>query len=84
MLLAQLPHEENRHDNLPHSYPQQVPIPTTQNSLQTNLMDIALYPNTMIINGRPRHPRSQGLLEKGNDILETKLSAWLEDNKRDG
>jgi len=39
---------------------------------------IALYPKTMIINGRPRHPQSQGLVEKGNDILETKLSAWLE------
>ena len=31
----------------------------------------------VIINGRPRHPQSQGLVEKGNDILETKLSAWL-------
>jgi len=39
---------------------------------------ITLYPKTMIINGRPRHPQSQGLVEKGNDILETKLSAWLE------
>jgi hypothetical protein len=44
---------------------------------------IALYPKTMIINGRSRHPQSQGLVEKGNDILETKLSAWLENNKRD-
>jgi len=43
---------------------------------------IDLYPKTMIINGRPRHPQSQGMVEKGNDILETKLSAWLEDNKR--
>jgi len=44
---------------------------------------IALYPKTVIINGRPRHPQSQVLVEKGNDILETKLSAWLEDSKRD-
>jgi len=34
------------------------------------------------MNGHPRHPQSQGMIEKGNDILETKLSAWLEDNKR--
>ena len=44
---------------------------------------IALYPKTMIINGRPHHPQSQGLVEKGNNILEIKLLAWLEDNKRD-
>ena len=43
----------------------------------------ALYPKTVIINGRPRHPQSQGLVEKGNDILEMKLSAWLEDNRRE-
>ena len=44
---------------------------------------IALYPKTVIINGRPRHPQSQGLVEKGNDILEMKLSAWLEDSRRE-
>ena len=44
---------------------------------------IALYPKIVIINGRPRHPQSQGLVEKGNDILEMKLSAWLEDNRHE-
>jgi len=39
------------------------------------------WPGTIIINGRPRHPQSQGLVEKGNDILQTKLSSWLEDNE---
>ena len=43
---------------------------------------VALWPSTKIINGRPRHPQSQGLIEKGNDVLEVKLSSWLEENKR--
>ena len=43
---------------------------------------VSLWPDTKIINGRPRHPQSQGLIEKGNDTLEVKLSAWLEDNRR--
>ena len=36
---------------------------------------VALWPSTKIINGRPRHPQSQGLIEKGNDVLEVKLSS---------
>jgi transposase InsO family protein len=43
---------------------------------------VALWPSTKIINGRPRHPQSQGLIEKGNDVLEVKLSSWLEENRR--
>ena len=43
---------------------------------------VALWPTTRIINGRPRHPQSQGLIEKGNHVLEVKLSAWLEENDR--
>ena len=42
---------------------------------------VKMWPGTIIINGRPRHPQSQGLIEKGNDILQTKLSSWLEDNE---
>src|SRR5438105_3055680 len=33
---------------------------------------INLWPEIKIINGRPRHPQSQGLIEKGNDILQVK------------
>ena len=43
---------------------------------------MAMWPETSIINGRPRHPQSQGSVEKGNAILKTKLSAWMESNNR--
>src|SRR6266511_695939 len=35
-----------------------------------------------IINRRPRHPQSQGLVERGNSVLKTKLGKWMEDNNR--
>ncbi|CAG8855262.1 19807_t:CDS:1, partial [Gigaspora margarita] len=42
---------------------------------------ISLWPGIRIINGRPRHPESQGSIEKANDSLERKLSKWMEDEK---
>lgn len=33
-----------------------------------------------IINGRPRHPQSQGLIEKANGIFKWKLRAWINGN----
>lgn len=39
-----------------------------------------MWPSLKLINGRPRHPQSQGLVEKGNDILEKKIGAWMEQN----
>jgi len=44
---------------------------------------VGLWPETRIINGRPRYPQSQGLIERGNATLEAKLSAWLEDGNRE-
>ncbi|CAG8811535.1 26222_t:CDS:1, partial [Gigaspora rosea] len=41
-----------------------------------------LGPTIQIINGRPRHPASQGLVEQANGILEIKLGKWMEDSKR--
>ena len=38
---------------------------------------VNMWPGMIIINGHPHHPQSQGLVEKGNDILQTKLSSWL-------
>jgi hypothetical protein len=43
---------------------------------------VNLWPTIQIINGRPRHPASQGLVERANGIFETKLGKWMEDNNR--
>ena len=34
-----------------------------------------------IIHGRAHHPQSQGMVEKGNDILKEKIAAWLSDHQ---
>ena len=44
---------------------------------------VEMWPGTKIINGRPRHPQSQGLVERGNKDLENKLSKWMIYNRRD-
>ncbi|GBC07847.1 hypothetical protein RclHR1_07720011 [Rhizophagus clarus] len=43
---------------------------------------ISLWPTVKIINGRPRHPQSQGLVERANGILQQKLGKWKEDTGR--
>jgi len=43
---------------------------------------INLWPSVKIINGRPRHPQSQGLVERANGILQQKLGKWKEDTGR--
>jgi IS30 family transposase len=44
---------------------------------------LTLWPEVHIINGRPRHPQSQGLVERANGILQTKLGKWMEDSYTD-
>ncbi|CAG8529903.1 5028_t:CDS:1 [Acaulospora morrowiae] len=34
-----------------------------------------IWTNIKIVHGRPRNPRCQGLIEKGNNILQTKLGS---------
>ncbi|CAF5046794.1 unnamed protein product [Rotaria sp. Silwood1] len=39
-----------------------------------------LWPGLLIINGRPRHPESQGLVERGNAVVQQLLGKWLDTN----
>lgn len=41
-----------------------------------------LWPNLQVINGRPRHPQSQGMVERANGIMETKIARWMETHKQ--
>jgi transposase InsO family protein len=39
---------------------------------------VDLWPSVKIINGRPRHPQSQGLVERANGTLQQRLGKWRE------
>ncbi|CAF4665514.1 unnamed protein product [Rotaria socialis] len=39
------------------------------------------WPDLIITNGRPRHPQSQGLVERANAVVQNMLGKWLETNK---
>jgi transposase InsO family protein len=41
---------------------------------------VEMWPGLKLINGRPRHPQSQELVERGNSILEKKIGTWMEQN----
>lgn len=41
---------------------------------------VELWPTCKIINGRPRHPQSQGSIERCNQDVENMLRAWMSDN----
>ncbi|CAF4868847.1 unnamed protein product, partial [Rotaria socialis] len=46
------------------------------------ILDLKLnWPDLIIINGRPRHPQSQGLVERANAVVQKMLGKWLETNK---
>jgi hypothetical protein len=40
-----------------------------------------LCPESKIVRGRPRHPRSQGHIERSNAVFKTRLSGWIAENK---
>ncbi|CAF4558251.1 unnamed protein product, partial [Didymodactylos carnosus] len=39
------------------------------------------WTDLIIINGRPRHPQSQGLVERGNAVVQQLLGKWLDSNR---
>ncbi|XP_060845125.1 KRAB-A domain-containing protein 2-like [Rhopalosiphum padi] len=39
-----------------------------------------LWPDCVIVHGRPRHPQSQGSIERSNQDIENMLRAWVVDN----
>ena len=39
-----------------------------------------LWPELKLVNGRPRHPQSQGCVERANGDMKNKLAAWCSDN----
>ena len=41
-----------------------------------------IWTDLLIIHGRPRHPQSQGCIERANGDLEIKLSKWIQDNQK--
>jgi hypothetical protein len=40
-----------------------------------------LWPNIVIVNGRARHPQSQGSIERSNQDIKTMLATWCDENK---
>jgi hypothetical protein len=44
------------------------------------LLKVIRHMGTMIINGSPRHPQTQGLVEQANGVMEQKLNAWKVEN----
>lgn len=40
-----------------------------------------LWPQLLIVHGRPRHPQSQGSVERSNQDVENILRSWMTDNK---
>ncbi|XP_008178550.1 KRAB-A domain-containing protein 2-like [Acyrthosiphon pisum] len=40
-----------------------------------------LWPECIIVHGRPRHLQSQGSIERSNQDVENMLRAWMKDNK---
>lgn len=46
------------------------------------ILDLKLiWPELLIINGRPRHPQSQGLVERSNAVVQQMLGKWQDSNK---
>lgn len=42
---------------------------------------LLLWPHCKIVHGRPRHPQTQGSVERSNQDVEQKLRTWMHENK---
>lgn len=40
-----------------------------------------LWPELILVNGRPRYPQSQGSVEKSNGTVKSSLTSWMRDHK---
>ena len=40
-----------------------------------------MWPGLVLVNGRPRHPQSQGSVERSNGTIKDALAAWMRDHK---
>ena len=40
-----------------------------------------LWPELKLVTGRPRHPQSQGAVERLNGVIQDKLAIWMRENK---
>ena len=40
-----------------------------------------LWPDLKLVTGRPRHPQSQGAVERLNGVVQEKLTIWMRENK---
>ncbi len=40
-----------------------------------------MWPTLKLVNGRPRHPQSQGSVERSNQDIENMITSWCSDNK---
>ena len=40
----------------------------------------SLWPTLHLVNGKPRHPQSQGSVERANADIKNMLSAWMQEN----
>ena len=51
-------------------------------SVNTDLKKV--WPKLALVHGKPRHPQSQGSVERANGDIKDMLVAWLADNKTQG
>ena len=40
-----------------------------------------LWPDLKLVTGRPRHPQSQGAVERLNGVIQDKLKIWMHENR---